>query len=152
MPIILLKFLRRNIGFSIINIIGFSLSLTAVVLLSAYTYHELNIDKFHENKDNIWAFINKGSEGHMYYTPPALAEEFTQMNPEIKSFTRMFGIDDILRYKGEKFRCNIMTCDTSFFDIFSYNIIDGERNNIFRKNSAEIAISESFSRKVFGDE
>ena len=44
---------------SLINLFGLSVSLTLVIILSAYCYSELMVDKHHKNGDNIYRFSDR---------------------------------------------------------------------------------------------
>ncbi|MEG1523048.1 MAG: hypothetical protein RR455_11385, partial [Bacteroidales bacterium] len=61
--------LSRNPLFSIINVLGFSLSLTLVILLGAYARHELTIDDFQHQKERIYLYSTMDDA----YSPPAMA-------------------------------------------------------------------------------
>jgi len=78
----------------------------------------------------------------------ALYENF----PEVENFTRFQIYSGVLSYGEKKFREErIYTADTSFFEIFSFELLTGDRGTIL-KNVLEIVLSESTASKYFGDE
>lgn len=144
----MLKSLSRHRLFTVINILGFSLSLTLVILLGAYTWHELTIDAFQQKKERIYLY----STIEHPYSPPALAPEIQSRYPDVEAFTRLFAQDMILSHQNIKYRTSIMTVDTTFFDIFSFPLLLGNRSLVLKGDRNEVVISESYARKVFGEE
>src|SRR5579872_1955684 len=52
-----LRNLRKNKGFSTINILGLSIGLASFMLISLYVYHELNMDGYQEKGDRIFRVV-----------------------------------------------------------------------------------------------
>ena len=46
--------LKRNIGFSLINIIGLATGMAATILILFWVTDEVNFDRFHENISEIY--------------------------------------------------------------------------------------------------
>lgn len=140
--------LSRNPLFSIINVLGFSLSLTLVILLGAYARHELTTDDFQHQKERIYLYSTMDDA----YSPPAMAPYIRESYPDVEAFTRLYAQNIILMRQNEKIQTSMMTVDSTFFDIFSYPLLQGERDRVLKGDRNEIVISESYARKVFGDE
>ena len=51
-----LRFLNRHRLYTAINVFGFSVSLTFVILIAAYVAKELSADRHHVNGDRIYRF------------------------------------------------------------------------------------------------
>jgi putative ABC transport system permease protein len=46
--------LKKNSTYSLLNIIGLAVGLTAFILIALYVQYELSFDKYHENADRFW--------------------------------------------------------------------------------------------------
>ena len=56
------RVLLRQKGYTIINILGLSIGLTASILIFLFITHELSYDKFHQHAENI---VRVGVKGEM---------------------------------------------------------------------------------------
>jgi len=81
------NFIRRPVINSI-NLIGLSVSLTLVIILSIYCYSELTTDDFHVNGDEVY-LLKKESEG--IYMPGILTETIKNKVPGLSSVIRITG-------------------------------------------------------------
>lgn len=124
--------LWKNRQYSIINVLGLSIGIAAVVLILIYLRFEWSYDRFHENVDDIYRIaVESNWEGridkfHLFLAPvgPALKKDF----PQVKEFTRIrkqvggyFSSEDVF-HKIDK----IHYVDSSFFNMFSFKILTGD--------------------------
>jgi len=144
---ILIKQLLRNKTYTAITILGFSISLMFVILLSVYIESELSVDKFQKNKDRIYRFTT----GESSSSAPPVGSWLAERYPEIETFTRFYKIEAVISdLKEQKLQSNIFLVDSSFFTMFSFPLMEGDSRNVFKaKNS--IVLSKSFARKLFGN-
>ena len=73
--------------------------------------------------------------------------------PEVESVTRLFNVGRVLyKYRNiEHNEENMYYADSSFFDIFSYKLIDGSFEGALDKPNT-IVLTETLARRYFGDE
>lgn len=148
---------NRIIGF--INIVGLALALGSSFLILLFALHEISYNSFHTKKDRICRVLSEynwvGDEWEMMNsTPLILAETLFKEYPEIKMVTRVcnyelfFGGQHIK--KGEEFihEPNFLVVDSSFFEIFSFPIIHGNKDQ-FLQDPYDILISEKTADKYF---
>lgn len=144
-------------AYSIINIAGLAMGMAAFILIIQFVRFELSYDNFHSGADRIYRVqqdrYNKGVVTTQWAAGCsavglALYENF----PEVENFTRFQKISGVMSHGDKKFREEeIYTADTSFFRIFSFDLIKGDPATIL-KNAMEMVVSESTARKYFGDE
>jgi putative ABC transport system permease protein len=131
--------------------------MTAFILIIQYIRFELSYDNFHEKGDRIYRIqqdrYNKGKLTTQWAAGcSAVGQALHENFPEVEDFTRFQKVEGVLSYGEINFREeNIYTADTSFFEIFSFNLKEGDRNTIL-KNPMEMVLSETIARKYFGDE
>ena len=49
--------MKRQKGYSLINLAGLAIGITCFVLISLYVRYELSFDRFHENDQNIYRVV-----------------------------------------------------------------------------------------------
>lgn len=141
-----LRNLWLNKLYSAVTVLGFSLALMLVILLSAYIRQELSYDQFHVNKDRIYrAVTNLGST----FAPP-IGERLKNRYPEVEAYSRLYPYTGYVENQmNEKFSCQASLVDSSFLRMFSFRLLDGNPQEALRtKNSA--VVTESFALKIFG--
>ncbi|OFX83327.1 MAG: hypothetical protein A2W99_12045 [Bacteroidetes bacterium GWF2_33_16] len=150
-----LRSLFSNKLFSAINILGLATGMAGAILVFLYIEYELNYDKFFTNYENIYRLVrdyNIGGEQSLnpstsYGLAPSVREEI----PSVIKSTRYFRKSTNIKHKDDVFKEVVCYTDSLFLDIFNYQFILGNSNTIF-KNPDEIIITESFSKKYFGEE
>lgn len=139
--------LRRNKLYTAITVSGFAFSMAFVILLSVYIHEELSVDNFHKNKDRIYrAIADYGS-----YFGTLVGGELAAKYPEIESYTRIFQRNVIATdEQGQKSDMKILMADSSFFNIFSFHLSEGDPNEVLCTTQS-IVLTRSYARKLFGD-
>lgn len=145
-----LKFLSRNKGYTAINIFGLSISLMFVILIAVYVERELNIDKQQANYDRIVMIGNEEFMASAVPVPYWLEERYPEID---KVCPVLAGKDENMQifYGDMKLTANPGYADSTFFDVFSFKLLDGDRNRVMEDPYSAV-VSESFARKVFGGE
>ena len=133
---------------SVINILGFSIALAVVFLLSLYVYTEISADKFHKNYGNIYRLQKSESAG----LAPQFADILSENFPEVEKVTRIISAPRIvLNYNKPLYVNNIISVDNTFFDIFTFKAIAGDIKTAL-KEPASIVLIEREAKRLFGDE
>ncbi len=155
-----LKIAYRNIlkqkTYSIINIFGLALGLTACILVGLYIYQDFSYDNYHVNRDRLYRLTTHTTDPAGNYSllqssariAPAIKQEF----PELDKVTRVyFSSENLLVFDDKKFyEEDVIFADEDFFEMFSYNTIMGNQDDFLkRKNTA--VISQNLAHKYFGD-
>ncbi|PRX56378.1 putative ABC transport system permease protein [Flagellimonas meridianipacifica] len=136
------RYLLKNKLYTFVTIFGFSIAITFVFFLGTYLINESSVDGFHVNGDRIFRIEHEGTE----FSAP-IAPILSELVPEIESYTRTYDNKSIINHIGEeKFEIDLLAVDSSFFEIFSYSIIDGQ--NVLETKSS-IVLSESLAKKMF---
>ncbi|MFC1725873.1 ABC transporter permease [candidate division KSB1 bacterium] len=153
---IALRNMKKNKGYSFINITGFALGLACFMSLMIYVQYEYSFDKFHKNSDEIHRIIleDKRQEVPAHYTSipfpvgPAMVAEF----PEIVSSTRLRGFDAVVKYNESIYNeTGFLAVDPEFFKIFSFKFLSGSPDNALSEPNL-IVISEKAAVKYFEDQ
>src|SRR5205085_12697467 len=91
--IILLRFMSRQRGFSLINISGLTIGIACSLLIFLYVQDELRFDHFHQDAERIYrlGFQGKfqGKKTQSVMTGFPLAETIKKEIPEVEATTRL---------------------------------------------------------------
>jgi putative ABC transport system permease protein len=149
--------LNRQKGYVVLNIIGLSVGIACSLLIALFVINEISYDRFHENKNRIYRVILDGKIGQQEirapYTCSPLGSVLLNEIPEIEAFNRMNAWDEtIIKYYDQSFTIDaFMEADSSFFEIFSVPVIQGDKRNLLNEPHT-IVLSESAASRVFGKE
>src|SRR5215472_319164 len=147
--------LARNKVYSFINIIGLSLGLASAMLIILYIKDEVSYDRFHKNVGNIYRIVTQGIEknGAKGRKDPNTGylqgPRFSKNVPEIKSFVRLQSGEENIKIDNEVNSQDLLYADSTFFDIFSFPLISGDRHTCL-KDPNSIVLSEDAAKKQFG--
>ncbi len=147
-----LRNLRSNRLYSAINILGLSVSLTAVILIMLWVWDELSYDKFHKNAGDIYK-VNALMYGDLWETtPPALAVHARAEEPGIVNACRTgIILSDFIEHNGTYYyRNECMAVDSSFFTMFDFPLVEGNSSRPFTDDES-IILSQSKAKIIFGD-
>ncbi len=152
------KFLNRNKAYTAISIIGLAISLMFVILISVYIYQELSVDKFHKDADRICLqFQGMPEEGGMYYSPMdalPVAYWLKERYPDIEAVCPVVGQQakgTPVHYADRVANADFFFTESNFFTFFSFPLIEGDPESVLQ-DAYSAVVSESFARKLFGDE
>ena len=138
--------LRQNALYTVVNVLGFAISLTFVIYLGLYVRNEYSVDSFHANRDRIYRL--EYQSGTLFAFP--VADHLKVRYPEVHSVVRTLWRDVLLKdVKGNDFMGKAMVTDSSFFSVFSFPFAEGRPQSAMQAQN-EAVLSESFARKAFG--
>ena len=141
---IALRTLRRNAGYTAINLIGLAVGLAACLLIGLYVRHELSYDTFHEKSDRIYRVVQHAQRGeesrsrliHSARLAPAIDANLPSVEQAVR-ISQRWG-EEILVKRGEHtfYEGNFYLADSTFFDVFGFSL---------RRGNPETALTEPFS-------
>ena len=142
------NFLKKNKLYGAINLVGLTVSMAFVLLLAVYVQRQLSTDSFQENADRIYVIANEDNVTMGYWLDKHLKNNF----PEIEkgccvanmSSSSAFSID------GERVYGSTMAADSTFFEIFSYDLVKGNKAD-WRVSWDRCMVSEEFANANFGE-
>ena len=156
---IALRNILKNKSYSIINILGLAAGMMSTIFIVLWIADETSYDKFHKDAEHIFriAWFNENPQTR---TPHPMTFNLVRDLPEVEhavSLTPIYGEGltrpmrtvkrGALRFEED----GIFAADTSFFDIFSFEMITGNPKEAL-KNVGGMVITASMAKKYFGDE
>lgn len=155
---ILIRYMKRNKGYSVINIVGLSIGLACCILILLWVQDELSFDRFNENADNIYRVCIEdhfpdGRLNAYGVTPGPLGEALKTEYPEVLDYVRVrVSRNTMVRAEERVFNeKEFAFADPSIFEVFTFPFLKGASNNGISGLSS-IVITQSASEKYFGKE
>ena len=139
--------------FSFINIFGLAVSMSVCLLILSIVFGLSDYDRFHKNYNRIYRVLTKETkqEGFKATTPMpirnALINEYAGIE-KVVSFKRGFGGD--AAYDDKSIPMFGFFCSDEFFDVFSFQLINGDPQTALKDPFSVVLTSESAYR-LFGD-
>ena len=149
--------LVKNKVYSFINIFGLAIGLTCFLLISLFVLDELSYDSQYKNADRIYR-INAdlkfgGTEQKMAVSSDPFGATVKKDYPEVEQYVRLYA-NNSRRFikKGNEFLVenNCLHADSTFFDMFSLNLIEGDSKTALVEPNT-LVISKSAAQKYFGN-
>jgi putative ABC transport system permease protein len=149
---IALRNLRRNLGYTVINLIGLAVGLAACLLIGLYVRHELSYDDFHEKADRIQQVIFRSSGGsidRIASTPRPLASTMQGQFPQVERLVRLKELTGVVRRGESSWTEDVLYADSGFFQMFSFPLVRGEPGGVLSSPNNVVLTAEK-ARQLFG--
>ena len=142
------NFLKKNKLYAAVNLVGLTVSMAFVLLLAVYVQRQLSTDSFQQNADRIYAVTNEEDVDMGYWLDKHLKNNFPEIEKSCcvanMSSASSFSINDEIVYGS------MMSADSTFFDIFSYDLAAGNKAD-WHLSWDRCMVSEEFANAHFGD-
>ncbi len=147
--------LVRDKQFSFLNLIGLATGLACVLLIYLWVNDELSIDKFNKDDRRLYQVLKKNADGAGAIevgenTQGLLAQSMAKELPEVEFATclRKEREQGILSFDDNLIKANPSFGGKDFFNVFSYELINGDKNNALTDVS-NILLSDKTALKLF---
>jgi len=151
--------MARHKGFTLINIAGLTLGLTACLLIGLFVWDEYQYDNFLPDGDRIYRVYEvqttENGREERSVSPPMIATTLQQEFPQVEKVGRvmMLPVNKSLFETGGKqiYEESGYLTDSTFFDLFPLELKYGKRSGIL-DDPKSIAISSDLASRLFGNE
>ncbi|MEP6846256.1 MAG: ABC transporter permease [Panacibacter sp.] len=155
-----LKISWRNLvkhkSFTLINVVGLTVSLTGCLLIGLFIWDEFQYDKFIKDSTRVYRIYDERTDKQgitsIAVTPPAFAATLQQEFPEIENTLRILATQDKKLFEaGNKkaYEENGMYAEQSFFNIFPLELESGTSAKALSEPNT-VVITDELARKYFG--
>jgi putative ABC transport system permease protein len=156
MNIKVIRRIRQDWQWFLINAIGLSSALSCVLIIFIYVNRQFSYDMFHSKADRIYRLTFDTNRGAASIHPARIygniPEELIPKYPAIESITRIVSYKNAIIKIGEKsfYSKNAYATDSSFFKIFDFKVLTGTSENAFIQ-PGKAFICRSLAVKYFGN-
>ena len=161
--VLFIRNLQRQKLFSIINLLGLTVSIASTLLIYLYVRHEFSYDSFHKNADRIYR-VNQtyiwgdGDDHQIASTGPGVAIAMKEGVPEVEMLTSIHtpgnfvvsytnSAKEIVAFEEEE----VLAADTNFFKMFNFPFITGVAETALT-HANTLVMTESTAKKYFRNE
>lgn len=161
--ILFVRNLQRQKLFSVINLLGLTVSIACTLLIYLYVRHEFSYDHFHNDVDRIYrvnqTFIwGENNSNQFASTGPGVAYSIKEELPEVELMTSIHtpgnSIISYTRPTNEVIvfeESRILAADSNFFRMFDFPLIKGSKETVFDKANT-LVMTQSTAKRYFGEE
>jgi putative ABC transport system permease protein len=150
-----LRNLWKRRAFSLINILGLSVGMTACFLIFLYVRFEFSYDSFHSKAGRIYRLVCNvktptetiKANGPAWPVLPNMKPVF----PEIESAVRVATVSFLFRKGDIKYQEeNSLLADPDFFKVFDFPLLQGDPNTCLKEPFSAV-FSATTAKKYFGN-
>ncbi|MEM9341157.1 MAG: ABC transporter permease, partial [Bacteroidota bacterium] len=139
---------------SFINVFGLAVAIGACMVVYAFIDFDLSIDRFHENKDELFLsthYVNREGVEECYGNAPAplgamLKADFSS----IKNVARIYDGVAVVKQEENVFHESLRYVDPEFLSMFTFPLKWGVAQSLHGVNN--VILSEETAKKYFGEE
>ncbi len=148
--------LRRDPGYSFINILGLSIGLSCFIIIMAYIQYETNYDTFHEKADRTYRVVVQQPDNfylgtnHFAVTPVPLENAITNDFPQVETATTIGKRSLYLSVDDHPFNESGIIASPSFFDVFTFPFSEGYPKTALTSQNS-IVLTKTLANKMFGE-
>jgi ABC-type antimicrobial peptide transport system permease subunit len=150
---IILRNLRRDGVYSLLNIAGLCIGLTACIFIVLWVQNELSYDRFHRNAQQLYR-VNAAIMDDVWTSTPVQAARIAVENcPGVADACRIAEYySEYVEYDNRKFfDAEIRAVDNNMLSVFDFVLKSGNREAPFPDDLSMI-ITERKAVAIFGDE
>lgn len=140
-----LRFLSRNKLYTAIEIIGLSIALGFIIILSAYVIDEFSTDPQVKNKSKLWVCHNKGIA-----TSSQKFDKIFDATPEILDYCQFTDSEAPIYIKANdlSYSEKPLYVSSNFFEFMGYELVAGDASTLW-ENEKSVVISERFAHNMY---
>lgn len=149
-----IRYLVRNRGLTIINILGLAIGICIFILIMHYVRNELSYDKFitkHETVGRLeFVFADKSQSA---WTTSSMGYDVREAIPEITGFVRFKAWAEMyVDYEEIKYQIpRVSLADSNVFDLFDLEMLHGDPETALREPFTAV-LTKSMADRIFDKE
>ena len=147
--------IRRDKGYTFINLSGLSLGMAVCILVLLWVQNEISYDRFHHHTKQLYRveFDAEYSGQTMRWpvVPIPVGPALNQMYPEVENAVRITPCNPLVQYEENRYDEKGAYVDPSFLMMFTFPLEHGDVQTAL-SDPHSIVITEELAHKYFGDE
>jgi len=149
--------LIKDKQFTFLNVLGLSAGLACALLIFLWVNDELSYDKFFANDERLYKLMeHRNYNGEIQTSEESsglLSKTVKQQIPEVEYAAAVAPPGWFPQYtlsvNDKNIKANGEYVEKDYFNIFSFKLIDGNKNNVL-DNKSSIVLSDELAKKLFG--
>lgn len=149
--VITLRNLMKNKLFILINVFGMGIAIACCIVAYFNWEFDATFDDHHTHRSQIYRVSSvrefEGNTTLYGHAPHPLGATIRQNIPDVKSAVRMAWSYSDFKIEDNVFRPHLAYVDPEFFDLFTFEMIDGSAASLADKS--KVFISDELANKLF---
>lgn len=143
------RFLLRAKSYTVINLIGLSLSLACCIILLRYIHRELTVDTHAYDLSSIIVPL-RDIDGSIYPGENPGNKDYSVDEKYIEDRCKLIDEENSTIVSDDvSYKTNLMAADTTFFHFLNYRALEG---NLSLEQPNNAILTETYAKKLFGKE
>jgi putative ABC transport system permease protein len=147
--------LIKQMPYSFVNILGLTIGVASVLVLIIWVSVETSYDKFHKDQERLYRvsmiFKTPNKDMNIGSINAPAGPEFKREFPVIEEMVRIDPEKESAGYNNKFSQLDALYTDKTFFDIFSFDILKGDKKTCL-ESPQSIILTEKAVKKIFGSE
>ena len=144
-----IRFLLRAKSYTVINLIGLSLSLACCIILLRYIHRELTVDTHAYDLSSIIVPL-RDIDGNIYPAENPNDKDYSVDEKYIEDRCKLVDERNSTIISNDvAYKTNLMAADTTFFHFFNYRVLEG---NLSLESPHDVILTEGYAMRLFGKE
>lgn len=144
-----IRFLLRAKSYTVINLIGLSLSLACCIILLRYIHRELTVDT-HANDLSTIIVPLRDIDGNVYPGENPGNKDYSVDEKCIEDRCKLVVEENSTIISNDvAYKTNLMAADTTFFHFFNYRVLEG---SLSLDSPHDVILTEGYAMRLFGKE
>ncbi len=139
--------------FSVINVLGLSVSMATCLLIILLIYSQKKVDGFHEKQDRIVRVLSVEENRSFASTPlplgKMLSENYPHVIEDVVQIRSSFVGGDVV-YGDHRIPLAGRYADDRFFTVFDFNLVSGDAETVLQEPFS-IVLTKKSAVKLFGE-
>jgi putative ABC transport system permease protein len=146
--------LKKNKGFTFLNISGLTIGVAVCLLIIFYVIDETSYDRYNNKGNNIYRVNTdtkfNGNASSSATAAPKVAEAMRLNFPEIEKTVRLLPDEEVQFKKGEALVAEkkVLYCDSTIFDVFTLPMLEGDAKTALTEPNT-VVITARMAEKYF---
>ena len=144
--------MMKNKFFIAVNVLGLSIAIGCCIVAYFNWDFDVRFDTHHKQAENIYRVSSvrefQGRATLFGFAPVPLGNAIEQNVPDVDKVVRMSGSFSNFKVRNDLFPAMLAYVDPEFFEVFTFEMVDGKSSGIADKSS--ILISDEMALKLFG--
>jgi putative ABC transport system permease protein len=149
--------LKRNKLYSLINITGLTIGLSACLIVATVVLDDLSYDRWWKNADHIYRIVSIDESSYKAVERTAisftgLGPSLKKIFPEVREYCRMGVAKENFKVSknSDAVTLNSLHAEPSVWKLLNFQILEGTPTN-YQKGYKNLVITEKIKRAYFGD-
>jgi putative ABC transport system permease protein len=139
--------------YSFVNILGLTVGVASALLLIIWISVETSYENFNKDRDRLYrvGMIMKtpNKEINSAEINAPAGPEFKKEFPVVENMVRFELDEESVIYNEKTIRLKLLFTDSTFFDMFSFDLVTGDRQNCLNSPQG-IVLTEKTAKRIFG--